>query len=64
MSDTWIIRIALFCTGIVPFTLLGGWGPGGDHSVLPWTAGFGTEAGVVLGYIAQRRGWWGVLARR
>lgn len=58
MSDEWIIRIASFASGIVPFTLLGGWDPAGDHSIVPWLAGFGTRAGVVLGFIAQRRGWW------
>jgi hypothetical protein len=58
MSDDWIIRVSLFASGIVPFTLLGGWGPAGDHSILPWSAGFLTQAGVVIGMIAQRRGWW------
>ncbi len=58
MSDDWTITIALFLAGIVPFTLAGGWGSYGDHSALPWLAGFGTQAGVVLGFIAQRRGWW------
>ena len=62
MSDDWIVRLSLFASGVVPFTLLGGWGPAGDHQILPWTLGFGTQAGVVLGFIAQRRGWlrrWG-----
>ena len=58
MSDRWSIIITLFLAGVVPFTLLGGWGPIGDHSVRPWVVGFGTQAGVVLGFIAQRRGWW------
>jgi len=44
--------------GIIPFSLLGGWGAYGDHSILPWAVGFLTHAGFVLGYIAQRRGWW------
>ena len=57
MTDNWIITI-IFAAGVVPFTLLGGWGEYGDHHVLPWTAGFLTQAGVVLGFIAQRRGWW------
>jgi hypothetical protein len=58
MTDTWTIRLTLFLAGIVPFTLLGGWGEYGDHSILPWSVGFLTQAGVVLGFIAQRRGWW------
>ncbi len=58
MSDRWIILITLFLAGVVPFTMLGGWGPVGDHSVVPWAVGFLTQAGVVLGYIAQRHGWW------
>ena len=44
--------------GIIPFSLFGGWGAYGDHSILPWAVGFLTQAGFVLGYIAQRRGWW------
>jgi hypothetical protein len=58
MSDAWIIRTVLFVGGLIPFTALDGWGATGDHSMLPWLAGFGTQAGVVLGFIAQRRGWW------
>jgi len=58
MTDTWLIRITLFLAGVVPFTLLGGWGPAGDHSFLPWSVGFLTQTGVVLGFIAQRRRWW------
>jgi hypothetical protein len=54
---TAIILIALFLAGIIPFTLVGGWGEYGDHSVWPWAVGFGSQAGVVLGYIAQRRKW-------
>jgi hypothetical protein len=26
VSDTWIFRITLFLAGVIPFTLLGGWG--------------------------------------
>jgi hypothetical protein len=52
------ITIALFLAGVVAFALLGGWGEHGDHSILPWSVGFLTQAGVVLGFIAQRRGWW------
>jgi hypothetical protein len=58
MSDDRIITLSLFLAGVVPFTLLGGWGEYGDHHVLPWSVGFLTQAGVVLGVIAQRRGWW------
>jgi len=39
MTDTWTIRLTLFLAGIVPFTLLGGWGEYGDHSILPWSVG-------------------------
>ena len=31
MTDNRIITITLFLAGIVPFTLLGGWGEYGDH---------------------------------
>ena len=58
MTDTWTIRLTLFLAGIVPFTLLGGWGEYSDHSILPWSVGFLCQAGVVLGFIVQRRGWW------
>ena len=58
MTNDRIITITLFLAGIVPFTLHGDWGAYGDHHVLPWAVGFLTQAGVVLGYIAQRRGWW------
>ena len=58
MSDTWIFRITLFLAGVIAFTLLGGWGDYGDHSILPWTAGFLTQAGVVLGVIGYRQRWW------
>ena len=27
-----------------PYALLGGFEPAGDHSILPWTAGFLTQA--------------------
>jgi hypothetical protein len=56
MTDTWLIRITLFLAGVVPFALAGGLTD--DTTVWPWTAGFGCQAGVVLGMIAQRRGWW------
>jgi len=52
------ITITLLAVGLIPFTLLGGWGEYGDHHILPWSVGFLTQAGFVLGYIAQRRGWW------
>lgn len=57
MTDAWIIRITLFLSGFVPCALLGGLGEYGDHHALPWLVGFGTQAGVVVGYVAQRRGW-------
>jgi hypothetical protein len=44
MTDNAIITLTLFLAGVVPFTLLGGWGEAGDHSVLPWTAGFLCQA--------------------
>ena len=53
-----MLTITLFLAGVVPFTLLGGWGEYGDHHVLPWSVGFLCQAGVVLAVIAQRKGWW------
>ena len=56
MTDTWLIRITLFLTGVVPFTARGGCtaitrsGRGRSDSR--------RQAIVVLGFIAQRRGWW------
>lgn len=47
----------LMVVGLVPFTLLGGWGPAGDESVWPWLIGFGTQAAFVAGYVLTRR--WG-----
>ena len=58
MSDDRITTIVLLAAGLIPFNLLGGWGEYGDHSILPWSVGFLCQAGVVLGFIAQRRGWW------
>jgi hypothetical protein len=58
LSDDRILTIGLLASGLIPFTLLGGWGPIGDHSLLPRTVGFGTQAGFVLGVIGHRRGWW------
>ena len=56
MSDTWTIRITLFLAGVVPFALAGGLQD--DTTIWPWIAGFGCQAGYVLGFIAQRQGWW------
>ncbi len=56
MTDNRIITITLFLVGIVPFTLAGGLHD--DTTIWPCTVGFLTQAGVVLGFIAQRRGWW------
>ena len=39
MTDNWIITI-IFAAGVVPFTLLGGWGEYGDYSIWPWSVGF------------------------
>jgi hypothetical protein len=58
MSDTWTIRITLFLAGVIPCIALGGLGEYGDTHALPWLVGFSTQAGFVLGFIAQRRGWW------
>jgi hypothetical protein len=58
MSGNGSITISLFLCGFIPCSLLGGLGEYGDHHALPWLVGFGTQAGVVLGMIAQRRGWW------
>jgi hypothetical protein len=62
MSDDWIIRLSLFGAGVIPFALAGGLTD--DTTVWPWSAGFLTQAGFVLGFIAQRRGWWGLTHRR
>ena len=59
MTDSKIITISLFLAGVIPFTLLGGWGDAGDHSILLWSVGFLTQAGFMLGFIGQRRKWWG-----
>ena len=56
MSDACTIRITLFLAGVVPFAFAGGMT--NDLSIWPWAAGFGCQAGVVIGFIAQRRGWW------
>jgi len=56
MSDDRILTLGLLASGLIPFTLAGGWGPIGDHSFLPWTVGFGTQAGFVIGVIGYRRG--------
>ena len=51
----WAVSCILFALGVIPFTLLGGWGEAGDTSIWPWTAGFGTQAGFVLGYVVTMR---------
>jgi hypothetical protein len=56
MTDTWTLRLTLFLAGVVPFALAGGLHD--DMTIWPWSAGFLCQAGVVLGFIAQRRGWW------
>ena len=57
MTDDWTIRLSLFAAGVVPFALAGGLSD--DATIWPWTAGLLCQTGYVLGYIAQRRGWWG-----
>ena len=57
MSDAWIIRVSLFLASVIPFALACGWGEYGAHSIMPWSVGFLTQTGFVLGYIGQQRGW-------
>jgi hypothetical protein len=56
VSDNRIITITLFVAGVVPFALAGGLSD--DASIWPWSAGLLCQAGVVIGFIAQSRGWW------
>ena len=56
MTDDRIITITLSLAGVVPFALVGGLHD--DTTVWPWTAGLLCQSGVVIGMIAQRRGWW------
>jgi hypothetical protein len=55
VTNVWRIRLTLFAAGVVPFALAGGLSD--DTTLWPWTAGLGCQAGFVLGFIAQRRGW-------
>ncbi len=63
MDADWRTTGILMVVGLVPFALLGGLGPAGDHSIVPWAAGFGAQAAVVLGVRAWRR-WRGSRALR
>jgi hypothetical protein len=56
MNDTWTIRITLFLAGVVPFAIAGGLHD--DTTIWPWSAGLLCQAGFVVGYSGQRRGWW------
>jgi hypothetical protein len=55
MSEDWTIRITLFLAGVIPFALAGGLHD--DMTIWPWSAGFLTQAGFVLGMIGCRRRW-------
>jgi hypothetical protein len=59
MSDTWTIPITLGAATAIPFGLLGGFGPTGDQSIVPWlgmVAGWG--AWMLIAREGIRRGWW------
>ena len=53
------IPITLGAATAIPFGLLGGFGPIGDHSIVPWL-GFlaGWAAWVLVARWGIRRGWW------
>ena len=58
MSDRWLLATLSAATA-TPFGLLGGFGPTGDHSILPWLgmlAGWG--AWVLFARWGISRGWW------
>jgi DnaJ-domain-containing protein 1 len=53
------IPIILGAATAIPFGLLGGFGPTGDHSILPWLgmlAGWGTW--MLVARLGISRGWW------
>jgi hypothetical protein len=55
------IWATLTIVGLIPFTLLGGWGPAGDTSFWPWIAGFGAQAAAVAAASLRLRlgpTWW------
>jgi hypothetical protein len=51
----WWAAPATLIAGLVPFTLLGGWGEYGDHSIVPWIVGFAGQFGAVAFVIALLR---------
>ena len=58
MSDRWLLATLTAATAI-PYALLGGFGPTGDHSILPWLgmlAGWATW--MLVARWGIRRGWW------
>ena len=53
------IPITLCAATAIPFGLLGGFGPTGDHSIVPWLgflAGWG--AWILIAREGIQRGWW------
>ena len=59
MSNRWIIPITQGAASAIPFELLGGFGPTGDHSILPWLGMFaGWRRWVLVARWGIRRGWW------
>jgi DnaJ domain len=58
MSDRWLLATLTAATAI-PYALLGGFGPTGDHSILPWGGMFaGWAAWVLVARWVISRGWW------
>ena len=59
MSGDRFIPITLGAATAIPFGLLGGFGPIGDHSIVPWL-GFlvGWGAWMLVARWSIRRGWW------
>ena len=58
MSDRWLLATLAAATAI-PYALLGGFGSGGDHSILPWLGMLaGWAARVLVARWGIRRGWW------
>ena len=61
MSGDRIIPITLTAATAIPFSLLGGFGSTGDHSILPWLGMFaGWGASLLIAREGIRRGWWPV----
>ena len=61
MSNTWTIPVTHTAATAIPFGLLGGFGPTGDHSILPWL-GFvaGWAAWMLIARWGISQGWWQV----